>query len=372
MEDLSSEQLNVSWNVLKAWLCNHTIIHTDKLNVTCETLNRGNNSYYINGTEDISPEILKVAIMAGIIFLIGIIFNIGLLITSSNNKRFRKPSWKYITNLAVADILCMITMAGFVLYILATPVTWSNGLHDYLFPSLDIFLSSASMLSVAAIALDRVYTIRFLEKQVSSPVILKPTLVIASIWGYSIIIFSLALCRIIVKRNRAFNKIVFWVATSIAFFGAVMVTIICYVIIIFYYIKYTFSSSNQILNSSVPQLLREDETDGINMVREHKIKQKRITKAFLTAMTPLPFIMGWSFFLGTQTYEIVTKKFITDIHYNIAMIIVPWLVSALNPVVYMLLTASIRKQVKTTLRRLFRFSTGKPSHYDESIHLTEI
>lgn len=379
MQDLLSDMdgLNVSWRELSAWLCNETFIRQYRWNITCPIVESDNIGFNnTGGAVVVSPAVLKMVIMAGIIFLFGITFNVCLLVTLNSEKRFHKPSWKYVTNLAVADILCMISMAGFVLYILATPANWSNSLHSYLFPSLDIFLSSASMLSVATVALDRVYAIMLLQKHNSSSVIGNPRLVIGIIWGYSIVVFTLALCRVVLKHIRVYNDFVFWLATGIAFFGAVIVTLTCYVIIVFYYIKYSCTWwLNWRMCSLTPQLLQKDDLrNDIEIVSEQKLMQSRLAKILLTAVTPLPFIMGWSFFLGTQTYEVITKTYITDLHYNIAMIVVPWIVSALNPLIYMLISPSIRKKIGTSLRRFFGFyiEASKTSHISESVRLTEV
>lgn len=383
MEDIS--HLNVSWNVVKALLCNQTIMRTHQLNVTCEA----NAS---SADVSISPMVLRVVVCACVIFVIGTVFNVVLIITSSSNKRFRKSSWKYIMNLAVADILCMIAMALFAYYILVQPAHWSW----YLFPSLDIFIASLSMLAVTAIALDRVNTVRSLERQISSLFHSKPNIVVASIWGYSLTIFTLALCRMYVDREHVYTKFVYWLATIVTFFGAVMVTFTCYIIITWYYVKYTFfSTKKQFVNTNSPPVMSTDgesafvninnnnnnkllevlEVEGMNIVREQKKKQKRVTKAFLTAITPLPFILGWSYFLGIQTYEFLSKTNISDPNHNIAMIIVPWLLSALNPILFILNTTSIRKQIKASLRQLLGLSSLKrktPKSYDESIYLTEM
>ena len=121
-----------------------------------------------------------MVVTAGVIFLLGIVLNVLLLVTLTNKKR----SWKYVKNLAIADVLCMGSMAGFVVYILAA--NWSANLHN--FPSPDVFVSSASMLSVAAVAVERVRAIRLpqTQKVPTSAIIGKPRIIIGFIWGYSI------------------------------------------------------------------------------------------------------------------------------------------------------------------------------------------
>lgn len=112
--------------------------------------------------------------------------------------------------------------------------------------------------------------------------------------------------------------------------------------------------------------------DRVNDLNVKTYREKRLSKILITAATPLPFILGWSFVLGTQTYEVISQTYVTDLRYNLAMVVVPWIVSALNPVIYLFGNKSLRKDIKCSLGfRCVEGSTGTVE-LGESILQTDI
>ena len=199
--------------------------------------------------------------------------------------------------------------------------------------------------------------------------------------------FGLSMGRIL-ETNSTYEHIIFWTASAISLFGAVLVTLCCYVIIVCYYVKYVYFNTRHVNTNNVAtvtKLLRHDDvimtttTTEVETARREKVRRARLREIVVTGLTPVPFVVGWSFFLVTQTYEVASQTYIMNDHYNVAMIIVPWCVSAINPLMYILLTASIRKHVRCYWRKLSALtgiSSGERSVQSscspESIQLTEV
>ncbi|XP_057297596.1 melanocortin receptor 4-like [Hydractinia symbiolongicarpus] len=349
MDDVFHEKLNMSWNGVYAMICNDT---DSSMKEICAELSHHYQT--ANSTSQQSKDTLNKIIIAGIItFVVGVLFNLLLLITIWSRKNLHKSSWVFVSNLAIADILVLVSMAIYLFYIAYTP-SWPTSVHIFLFPSLDIFLSSASMLSVASIAFDRLMALSLCQQFAERYNRMAPRSIITSIWLYSILIFLLAAGRMVLSQNHIYNMVVFWMATSVAFFASILLTFTCYIVIVVCYVRKSGFYNKLIQSSLVIKFLGDDLIVLEGPLSNIGVTGRRSAKSLILILASLPFLTGWSFFLGVQVYEVISGVFLTDFNLNMAMLLVPWAASAFNPIAYICLIRSIRQEVKKMLKRFFR------------------
>ena len=296
-----------------------------------------------------------VMVITVVIFVFGIVANLGLIALLSTKKRFFKPSWYCVLNLVVADVLVLLNMTAFVATSLLPKYPMDGRLKMFLFPSLDMFLSSASMLSVAVIALDRIFTV-LTFKGVSSWYRTKKKLfvkiAIFLTWLYCLVLFGLSLARSFANTSDNYNVVVFWSATVVAFLGAITVTAVCYMFIAFLYIKYRVLDAMSSRDAVSVTLLNKCEL-GNKRGRHQQNSSKKLAKALWVCVAPLPFLGGWCFYLGVQTYEMINDTYLDSKTLNMAMLFVPWAVSAFNPIMYFATQKALRKELYTLCCKRF-------------------
>ena len=309
-----------------------------------------------------------VLAITAVIFVFGIVSNIGLVALLSTQKRFFKPSWYCVCNLVAADILVLLNMAAFVTTSMLPKYPLQGRLRIFLFPSLDMFLSSASMLSVAVIALDRLLSVTTF-KGVSvwyrrrSKLFVKITILLT--WIYCLALFAFSLTRSFAATSDSYNIAVFWSATVVAFLGAITVTAVCYLSIALLYVKHRVLNALRSQDSVSMTLIANSKKCGRfghnsnnnnnnnnnnnkNNLKNQSppcISSKKITKALWICVAPLPFLAGWCFYLGVQTYEMLNDTYLDSRALNMAMLLVPWAVSAFNPIMYFLTQRALRKEL---------------------------
>jgi len=350
--------------VMRNYLCDKFTAESIYLNFNL-TCNGANNTLYDDTASNVVDPLptsnriysdygTLVLALCICVFVLGIAFNAGLLTLLLTQKRFFKPSWYYVCSLFVADVLMLFNMVAFVIAMLRPLYPLQGRLEVYLFPSLDIFLSSASMLSVAAIALDRMFTIcmfKNLSIWYRRRKLLISKVVVPSIWLYCIAMLLASLVRVFAKTTDKYNVVLFWIAAVFALVGAVGVTGISYLVIAITYIKHRFwDTTKSTGNSSVESLTETQHRNG-KLIRRNS--PTKVAKAFWICLAPIPFIAGWSFFLGVQCYEIIFDVFLNSQALNLAMMFVPWIVSAFNPVMYFLIHKKLRNAVCRLVSKRF-------------------
>lgn len=302
-----------------------------------------------------------VLVITSVIFVFGIIANLGLVTLLSTKKRFFKPSWYCVFNLVVADVLVLLNMAAFVTTMLLPKYPLDGLLKMFLFPSLDMFLSSASMLSVAIIALDRFFTVLTFKGfsrwyRTKNKLFVKVAILLT--WFYCLVLFGLSLARSFTNTSENYNIIVFWCAIVVAFLGAIGVTAICYLSIACLYLKHRVMDAMSSQNTASMNLLATRCELDKGGCREPNAS-KKVTKALWVCIAPLPFLAGWCFYLGVQTYEMINDTYLDSKSLNMAMLFVPWAVSAFNPIMYFATQRALRKELYTLCcKRLFKACGG--------------
>lgn len=116
--------------------------------------------------------------------------------------------------------------------------------------------------------------------------------------------------------------------------------------------------------SELERFFIANNTSDMNGNREASDKKRRRRRKLLRELKVtgnillivVPFTTGWTYFIGVHIYEHAYKKAIKNEMHNVAMIVVPWILSGLNPIVYLLLNRSLRKALLETVKKVCRQS----------------
>ena len=330
MEDLYKHlNLTISFQKFKLWFCQQQDV---------------NLSFYIEhfcpnvvNNEVNEKELLQLLIITVTIFISGLILHI-LLLYKVVNLIQRRYCFTLLTNLIVTGILILISMMAFMIYIFNFPQLRSDALHQYIFPSIDILLSSVSLFSISVMSIEKVaMTSNAVKiKRFFHPKLCKRVLI--GIWVYNVIVFMISLSRVYWKFNQYFETLFTVTVVSIILLTC-FITVVCYLTIVCKMI-----SQSCRCNIDSPVLLH---FQPINKKKRSKI----LKNSLISISVFLPFTFGWIFYLSINSYEILFKTFIDNKHLDFAMIIVPWIVTATNPIVVIAFNKSFRKLLVSKVTR---------------------
>lgn len=273
-----------------------------------------------------------------IIIPIGCIGNLLVILTI--NRTVRNHNYVpmlFIKNLATADLTSLI---GFVLiYIpykhwIGMPVE----LRRYLFSSFDILVGSASLMFVTAISMDRTIAVVLPFKHFSGAINSKGRVSSVLIWLFSVLLSVLSLVRI------GFNDVSYsthlnYVTIFVAFFLPCCLVLISYTVII----VVTIRSNRKLVRENACR--NSISNQGLNRFREIKL-------AINVTVIIFPIMFGWGFVATVSIYEELTNSKLSEVFDNL-ILIVPITMSSINPLVYLMMTSSLRKNSIKTLHSLF-------------------
>ena len=271
---------------------------------------------------------------------LGLFTNMLILMTVYKIKRLRNTTGYFICNLALADIFVIIQMIIFELvYWLKIMENASNEVKQYLFPSFDIFIGSASLLHITAVSIERGVAVsmplrypRYLSEHRSKRVI-------KGIWLFCIFLFILSYLRTEIDE-KTYKDVFFYSAVICSFFIPCVLVLTSYGFILVSALKnmrmeQKISKVIVVISMMDNQNLEQVASVGPARFREIKI-------AFNIAVMTIPFVCGWGFFMISQTYEKAA-----DIQFdglkNWFIPRLPFIVSCINPLTYLMFTRSLRK-----------------------------
>ena len=289
---------------------------------------------------------------------LGLFTNILILMTVYKIKRLRNTTGYFICNLAVADIFVIIQMIVFeILYWTRGMEKFSPQVNRYLVPSFDIFIGSASLLHITAVSIERGVAV---SMPLSYPRYLSDSRskrVIKGIWLYCIFLFILSIIRIWIEaKYKTYHDVFFYSAVTCSFFIPCVLVLTSYGFILVSALKnmrmeQKISKVIVVISMMDNQNLEQVASVGPARFREIKI-------AFNIAVMTIPFVCGWGFFMICQIYENATGyQFTGEMNWFITRL--PFIVSCINPLTYIMFTRSLRKNslnvlVKSVLCRNLR------------------
>lgn len=279
---------------------------------------------------------------AALIVLPGIFGNGFIIVAVSKIQSLKTPTNYLIASLAVADLLVVVAMVAFVLMDRFPLASIPLDVHMYLFPSIDMMLGTASLWNLAAVSIDRgIAVLRpfHYESLMNSKRVKICTTII---WSYSLLIFVFSISRI-KFQSELFTLCLVSLAMILNFILPCVLIVIIYIGIFTSALKSIKVSKT--LEKAIFLAINRDSGDHENGTkRRPRMACSREVRVAINVMIILvPLLVGWGFYFGTFCYEMITKDLNRSNIYEFCLLVIPWINSSLNPVVYILATASLRK-----------------------------
>ena len=279
---------------------------------------------------------------AALIVLPGIVGNGFIIVAVSKIRSLKTPTNYLIVSLAVADLLVVVAMVAFVLMDRFPLASIPLDVHMYLFPSIDMMLGTASLWNLAAVSIDRgIAVLRPLHyKSLMNSKRVK--ICISIIWSYSLAIFVISISRIKFQSEK-FSLCLVSSAIILNFAVPCVLIVIIYVGIFTSALK-SIKVSKALEKAIFLAINRDSEDHENSAKRRPRMTCSREVRVAINVMIILvPLLVGWGFYFGTFCYEMITNDLDRSNIYEFCLLIIPWMNSSLNPVVYILATASLRK-----------------------------
>ena len=310
--------------------------------------------------------ILPVYLLLLLLAPIGITANSLIMVTVYKVKRLRNTTGFFICNLAFADILLILEMILYFVYQQST----SQAVHlnqsrfqEYIFPSFDVFLGSASLLLVTAVSIERGVAVarplkypRYLSER-------RAKIIIIVIWAYCGFFFFLGVLRIWI-RSDVYAKMFFFTAATLSFFIPCIFVVTSYNIIVFSALK-TMKMEKKICKAlvAIAAMNQNREQNGggggpnagppvppppAQTVKNNRCREIKVALK-VTTLT-CPFVVGWGYFMVCNVYEMAADYEFRGVS-NFMILFIPFIVSCLNPLTYIMFTRTLRQGAWLILSR---------------------
>lgn len=309
-------------------------------------LNFTNSSHHFR-----EPEWMSIALhlTSSVTFMVGFPINIIIINLVARRDSLRNSTNFFVSSLAVADLLVLLWM---MIWTIGTHAFAASTLSRYIYSSLDIFLGVASMLNVACVSADRAIAVSYPLTYENLLTKKRSFTLISFCWVYAFALLGGALLRY-QFRNRFYNKVILYLGFS-SYFVPVFIIITSYVIIFLIIIHKLkgFRELEKVMSNARLVFNNQDPSERRRRRRRKLLRELKVTGNVLLIV--VPFTVGWTFFIGTHLYETVNKVKLTNDGYNFSLIIIPWILSGLNPILYLLLNRSLRRAFISSFRKVFK------------------
>ena len=280
---------------------------------------------------------------------IGLLANLLIIMTVLRAKKLRTTTGFFICHLAIADLLCILSMMAYV--IAHSQIELKHNFNVLMiFSSLDVFIGSASLLHVTAASVERAIAV---AKPMVYPLILckeRAKKVILLIWAYCIVLFIACVARVFVKPI-IYNSIIFYIAVCLSFGVPCILVLISYLNISIRALRNLQMEKRIERSLIIVSMLNDSQRRAPRY--HHQIRELKLALN-LTIMTA-PFVFGWGYFMICNVYEEVTKTTLVGLK-NWFLNMLPYLISCLNPITYLLFTKTLRKEaIKLVLKPFSKF-----------------
>ena len=277
-------------------------------------------------------------ILVSLLSPIGLLANLLILTTVYKVKKMRNATGYFMCNLAVADLFVILEMLLFhSLYKSGIMSKVAERVQKFMFPSLDVMLGSASLLHVTAVSVERGIAVALPLRYPRYLSELRAKRLIQGIWIYCVVIFFLGISRVWIE-STVYGEIMFFVAVSCSFFIPLILVTTSYSIIMVSALKNM--KMEQSIRKVIAAISRVDDKLSKAIIRPARFREIRVTFNVMT-MT-IPFVCGWGYFMICSTYEIAANYQFKGFQ-NWMIMFLPFLVSCVNPLTYIIFTRSLRQ-----------------------------
>ena len=298
-------------------------------------------------------DVLTLILMT-ILIPIGLTGNLLILYAILKMKCLPIQTGYFLCSLAVADIGVIFEFIGFFVYHKNDdPIP--ERVHMYLLPSLDIFFAAVSLLQVTLISIERAVAVTWPLKYPSYISAKRAKHIVQIIWIISFIIFTVAMLRIVIT-SIFYESFVFYASATLILFIPLVTIVVAYTFIIISVYQNLTQERQRLkvltilLRSNSNITMNKNENERKNSWTLTTTRCREIKVSINVAMIVLPFLLCWGFFVSAHVYERTTGYRFEGMC-NWILFVLPFGVSSLNPMLYLLFTRSLRKSVKSIFVR---------------------
>ena len=143
---------------------------------------------------------------------------------------------------------------------------------------------------------------------------------------------------------KLYSPLIFYVAVTLSFFIPCLLFVISYGSI-------TVSAIRNFRREK--KLKKETEADiCMDQLRKSSTrtpaKFREMNVAFNVAIITILFVFGWGYFMGSQIYEMLSGSIVTGF-LNWLIEFIPFIISCVNPLIYIMCTQSLKKNSQKLL-----------------------
>ena len=304
--------------------------------------------HYHQGSMPFTPLYIAWLCISAIIFVPGVVANCMILAVIYKVEKLRVGANYLIASLAIADLLMMAVMAGFVLSDVFL-LDISANVNGFLWPSFDLFVGSASLISLSGVSFDRATAVFNPLQYYERSSVRQAASFVKWTWLYSLLSFILSMLRCVVK-SKAYRLAVLYISYGLSFLLPFSVIVASYTFILSATVK-SVQLSRSVEKAVIDAAYRLSGDTSLRRSRIHKLRIQELKIAASFIILVLPFVACWGFFFGTHLYEDITKTYKRSDLYEWFLITLPCVNSSINPLVYMLSISSLRNGCKKLLCR---------------------
>ena len=299
-----------------------------------------------------------VTVICGIgVVLLGALSNALIIRVSwSVRHKSRHKSVLLITSLAANDLLCFAFLVAIILFMLAPCLETQTS--NLVLTSIHIFLHFNSQFHTSTVSMERAFAV--LSPFRHRVYVTKNMIVgiIVGLWSSSFVLFVVFLVQI--DHDYAHLEVLIWTLVTLGFpipFAAVIIS----------YTAIAIKSCQRV----------KERRRALHLINANCAKERQISDelriAFNVSMLVVPMTICWSLFFIVIIYEEVTQTYITGWKYYV-MTFLPFFACALNPLMYIISTRSLRKKlrVKSLRIKLGKKFSSRTSRDQETFALTDI
>ena len=270
-----------------------------------------------------------------ITFLIGLPMNLAILYLIIRRRKLHTTTNIFVSNVAVANVLSLLLMV--------VEVATFNHLRyfywEFIGPTLSMCSGIATILSVTLLTVERAVALAVPVKHRILMTRKRIKLMLFFCWILSSIFMLMGFLRIPFK-NRTFNTILLYVA-CISSFIAVVIVLLSFAVILFVALK----------------SLNRKKSRTKNVLYKHQGKRNALLRELIVTgrvlLMVVPFATWWTYFIAIQIIDFELKIKFGQVQ-NFILFVGSWIMAALDPLLYLMSSRSIRLGFTEFMVRCFK------------------
>ncbi|XP_066933401.1 melanocyte-stimulating hormone receptor-like [Clytia hemisphaerica] len=277
---------------------------------------------------------LLTIIVLALLAPIGLFTNSLILYTYYKIQRLRNATGHFISHLIISNLLT-ITKMMLTVIIYGSSVGMNNAssqVHLIVMPSINLSIGSAFLLHTTAVSIERAIAVSTPLKHFKYVNRRRAKRCILAIWIYCLAILVMGLLQIPIVGEIYFFVYIYLIATL-----SVLIPFLLFVI------SYSFIMVSACRNIRNDKKKHRNAQPTHNAGRLSRVKELKV--ALNVAIMTIPLIFGWNYFMGNNIYAELNFERITGFHNWLAPF-VPFIISCVNPLIYIAFTRSLRTHSK--------------------------